>query len=153
MANREVRGTCASYIFEGAGGMRDLLEQTILKEMEYREYPKEVTLATINAGEGLMGVLFGTRDQCIVIDIDGKSQVVISNTTVGTYLYVEIYLMVEEKNSLFSGLELMIDDLFKRQGRRALYAAAVAATESAFAELQLKQCNSGYKPNRYTDEN
>ena len=33
MAKLELAGRSASYIFEGAGGMRDLLEQTILKEM------------------------------------------------------------------------------------------------------------------------
>ena len=145
MAKLELAGRSASYIFEGAGGMRDLLEQTILKEMQERQYPKKATLTTIKAGKGLAGVLFGTKDQCVVIDIDGESQVVISNTTVGTYLYVGIYLMVEEKNNLFSSLAAMTDDLFKQQGREALYAAAIAATESAFGELQLKQCNSGYK--------
>lgn len=61
------------------------------------------------------------------------------------YLYVEVYLMVQEKIVLFPGLAAMTDNVFKQQKRNAIYAAAKAATESAFAKLGLKQCNSGCK--------
>ena len=145
MANSVFTGLSDSYIFEEAGGMRDQLEQTILNELQARKYPLRATISTIKAGTGLAGALFGTKEQCVVVQVDDEAQIAISNTTVGTYLYVEVYLMVQEKMGLFASLAAMTDNVFKQQRRNAFYASAKAATESAFAQLNLKQSNSGYK--------
>lgn len=135
-----------SYIFEDAGEMRDTLEQVVLIELEAKQYPLPAKISTIKAtGNGLVGALFGTKEQCVVIKVDDEAQVAIASTAVGTYLYVEVYLMIQEKFSLFTGLTAMTDNVFKQQRRKAVYAAAKAATESAFGKLALKQCNSGYK--------
>lgn len=128
--------------------MRDQLEQTILKELEKKKYPLKTTISTIKSGKGLTGAIFGSKEQCVVITVDDEAQIVISNTTVGTYLYVEVYLMVQTKLISFSALAAAIGDVFKLQKRNAVFAAAVQATESAFKELGLKQCNSGYKPDK-----
>lgn len=145
MANSRFVGVSDSYIFDGSGGMRDQLEQTILNELQMKKYPLKATISTIKAGKGLAGALFGTKEQCVVVQVDNEAQIAISNTTIGTYLYVEVYLMVQEKTTLFSGFAAMTDNVFKQQRRNASYAAAKAATESAFSKLGLKQCNSGYK--------
>lgn len=146
MAKSEFTGRSTSYIFENAGGMRDQLEQTILNKLQEKKYPLKATISTLKSGKGIAGALFGSKEQCVVIAIDDEAQIAISNTTVGTYLYVEVYLMVQIKLISFSALSAAIGDVFKIQYRNAVYAAAIAATESAFAELGLKQCNSGYKP-------
>lgn len=148
MANLRFTGLSDSYIFDDAGGMRDQLEQTILNELQIKKYPLKATISTIKAGKGLTGTLFGTKEQCVVVQVDNEAQIAISNTTIGTYLYVEVYLMVQEKNSLFANLAAMTDNVFKQQRRNAFYASARAATESAFAKLNLKQCNSGYRSTR-----
>ena len=148
MANLRFTGFSDGYIFEEAGGMRDQLEQTILNELQKKEYPLKATISTIKAGKGLTGALFGTKEQCVVVQVDDEAQIAISNTTVGKYLYVEVYLMVQEKIGLFANIAAMADNVFKQQKRQAYYAAAKAATESAFIELNLKQVNSGYKSSR-----
>ena len=145
MAKGHFSSYSESYIFEGAGGSRDALEQTILKELEVTKYPLKAQITTIKAGSGISGALFGSKEQCITIDIDKDSQIVISNTTVGTYLYVEIYLMFQEKSSIMNAISQMLDDTFRQQKRRAYYRAAISATESAFFKLGLKQQNYGYK--------
>lgn len=145
MAKTEFTGKSNQYIFEDAGGMRDQLEQTILNELQIKKYPLKATISTIKSGNGLAGALFGTKEQCVVIAIDDEAQIAISNTTVGTYLYVEVYLMIQKRLISFAALSAAIGDVFKMQYRNAVYAAAVEATESAFAKLGLKQCNSGYK--------
>ena len=134
-------GESYSYIFDGAGGMRDQLEQTILSEMDEKGYPLKRTIKDIKAG----GMFFGTKEQCVVIEIDKESQIVISNTTVGKYLYVEVYLMIQEKSVLFSAFSAMVDNIFKEQKRTAVFFAAREITECAFLKLGLKQSNSGYK--------
>lgn len=145
MANSRFTGLSDSYIFDEAGGMRDQLEQTILNELQAKKYPLKATISTIKAGKGLVGAVFGTKEQCVVVQVDDEAQIAISNTTVGTYLYVEVYLMVQERVGIFANLAAMTDNVFKQQKRNAFYASAKAATESAFAKLNLKQCNSGYK--------
>ena len=90
----------------------------------------------------MTGALFGTKEHCVVVQVDDEAQIAISNTTVGTYLYVEVYLMVQEKISFFANLAAMTDNVFKQQKRNAFYASAKAATESAFAKLNKKKCNS-----------
>ena len=97
-----------------------------------------------------MGALGATREQCVVVKIDSEAQIAISNTTVGSYLYVEVYLMVQEKLSIFAGLAAMMDNAFKQQKRNAYFVAAKAAAESTFNQLQLKQNNSGYKSSTRT---
>jgi len=141
VAKQQFTGVSYSYIFDGAGGTRDQLEQTILSEMEAKEYPLKRTIKEIKAG----GMFFGTKEQCVVIEIDKEAQIAISNTTVGTYLYVELYLMVQQKSALFAAFSALTDNIFKEQKRNAVFAAAREATESAFAKLGLKQSNSGYK--------
>lgn len=37
-------GRSDSYIFDGAGGMRDQLEQTILNELEQKKYPLKASI-------------------------------------------------------------------------------------------------------------
>lgn len=148
MANSRFTGLSDSYIFEDAGGMRDQLEQTILNELQLKRYPLKATISTVKAGKGVTGALFGTKEQCVVVQVDNEAQIAISNTTVGTYLYVEVYLMIQERISLFANLAAMTDNVFKQQRRNAFYASAKAATESAFAKLSLKQCNSGYRSNK-----
>ena len=148
MANTKFTGISESYIFDEAGGMRDQLEQTILTELQSKKYPLKATISTIKAsGGGLLGALGASKEQCVVIQVDNEAQIAISNTTVGTYLYVEVYLMIQEKYGLFAGLSAMMDNAFKQQKRNAYFVAAKAATESAFAKLNLKQTNSGYKSN------
>ena len=144
MANSVFTGLSHSYIFDEAGGMRDQLEQTILNELQDKKYPLKATISTVKAGKGLAGALFGTKEQCVLVQVDNEAQIAIANTTVGTYLYVEVYLMVQEKISFFANLAAMTDNVFKQQRRNAFYASAKAATESAFGKLGLKQCNSGY---------
>jgi hypothetical protein len=141
MAKTVFSGTSWSYIFDGAGGMRDQLEQTMLSELEAKQYPLKATIKQIKAG----GMFFGTKEQCVVIEVDKEAQIAISNTTVGTYLYVELYLMVQEKNALFAALSALTDNIFKEQKRNAVFEAAREATESAFNKLGLKQINSGFK--------
>lgn len=156
MANTKFTGISESYIFDEAGGMRDQLEQTILTELQSKKYPLKATISTIKAsGGGLLGALGASKEQCVVIQVDNEAQIAISNTTVGTYLYVEVYLMIQEKYGLFAGLSAMMDNAFKQQKRNAYFVAAKAATESAFAKLNLKQTNSGYKSNSrtVTDDN
>ena len=145
MGKIQFTGTSYQYIFDGAGGMRDQLEQAILSELQTKQYPLKATIQQIKAGKGLAGALFGTKEQCVVIEIDGDAQIAISNNTIGTYLYVEVYLMVQEKSSFFAAISAMTDNVFKQQKRNAVFEAARASTESAFAKLQLKQSNSGYK--------
>ncbi len=154
MANTKFTGISESYIFDEAGGMRDQLEQTILNELQSKKYPLKATISTIKAsGGGLLGALGASKEQCVVIQVDNEAQIAISNTTVGTYLYVEVYLMIQEKYGLFAGLSAMMDNAFKQQKRNAYFVAAKAATESAFAKLNLKQTNSGYKSNSRTVTN
>lgn len=154
MANTKFTGISESYIFDEAGGMRDQLEQTILTELQSKKYPLKATISTIKAsGGGLLGALGASKEQCVVIQVDNEAQIAISNTTVGTYLYVEVYLMIQEKAGLFAGLSAMMDNAFKQQKRNAYFVAAKAATESAFAKLNLKQTNSGYKSNSRTVTN
>lgn len=83
-----------------------------------------------------------------MIQVDDEAQIAISNTTVGTYLYVEVYLMVQETLAIFAALSAMTDNVFKQQRRHAMFEAAAAATESAFQKLGLKASNSGYKRNK-----
>ena len=124
--------------------MRDQLEQTILHELQLKRYPLRAVITTLKSGRGLAGAIFGSKEQCVVISIDDEAQIAISNTTVGTYLYVEVYLMVKQKIFSFAAFSAAIGDIFKMQYRNAAFAAAIEATESAFAKLGLKQCNSGY---------
>lgn len=145
MASLRFTGLSDSYIFDEAGGMRDQLEQTILNELQAKRYPLRATISTIKAGKGLIGAVFGTKEQCVVVQVDEEAQIAISNTTVGTYLYVEVYLLIQERIGLFANFAAITDNVFKQQKRNACYASAKAATESAFAKLGLKQCNSGYK--------
>ena len=102
----------------------------------------------MKSGKGLAGALFGSKEECVVFTIDDEAQIAISNTTVGTYLYVEVYLMVQQKLISFAALSAAIGDVFKMQYRNAVLSAAIEATESAFAKLGLKQCNSGYKADK-----
>ena len=61
-----------SYIFEGCGGVRDQLEQTILNELRAADYPLSATVKRVKAGKGLVGALVGTKEQCVVIDVLGS---------------------------------------------------------------------------------
>lgn len=131
------------WIFDGSGGMRDQLEQCILKTLQQKEYPLSAKIETIKSG----GV-FGSKDQCVTIDTGKKKRVLISNTTVGTYLYVGVYLLAPFSN--INGQAAYIEpitDLFAMQQIDALYEAAIAACESAFDKLGLVQANRGYKRN------
>lgn len=145
MGNTKFTGRSSSYIFEEAGGKRDQLEQAILNELQVKQYPLKATIQTLKGGKGLAGALFAAKEQCVVIQIDNEAQIAISNTTVGTYLYVEVYLMVQEKLFSSAAFDAAIGDVFKNQKRNAYYSAAKEATESAFGKLGLKLCNSGYK--------
>ena len=141
MGKMRFTGVSYSYIFDGAGGMRDQLEQTTLNELQAKQYPLKAQVKQVKAG----GMLFGTKEQCVVIEVDKESQITISNTDVGTYLYVEIYLMVQEKSVLFAAISALTDNVFKQQKRNAVFEAAKAASESAFTKLKLKQSESVYK--------
>ena len=143
MANTKFTGRSDSYIFEDAGGKRDQLEQAILNELQAKQYPLKATIQTLKGGKGLMGAVFAAKEQCVVVDVDSEAKIAISNTTVGTYLYVEVYLMIQEK--IFSAMAFDAGNVFKEQKRNAYYAAAKEATESAFGKLGLKLANSGYK--------
>lgn len=145
MANTKFTGYSDSYTFEDAGGKRDQLEQAILTELEKKQYPLKATIQTIKGGKGIAGALFAAKEQCVVIQTDSESQIVISNTTVGTYLYVEVYLMIQEKIFSAVAFDAAIGNIFKEQKRRAYYSAAKEAMESAFSQMSLKICNSGYK--------
>ena len=145
MANTRFTGRSDSYIFEDAGGRRDQLEQTILNELNEKQYPLRATIQTLKGGKGLAGALFAAKEQCVVVQIDNEAQIAISNTTVGTYLYVEVYLMIHEKIFSSMAFDAAIGNVFKEQKRNAYYAAAKEVTESAFGKLGLKLCNSGYK--------
>jgi len=144
MAKQTLTGTSYSYIFDGAGGMRDQLEQTILGELAQKQYPLKATIKEIKTG----GMFFGSKEQCVAIEIDKEAQIVISNTSVGTYLYVELYLLVQEKSLFGAAFAAMTDNMFKQQKRNAVFNAATEATESAFLKLGLKQSNSGYTRNK-----
>ena len=141
-------GKSNSYIFDGAGGMRDQLEQAILNELQAKKYPLQARIKNVKSGKGLGGMMFGTKEQCVVVDVEDGYQICIANTTVGTYLYVSIYLMVPTFSVSGAGggtnWALQIGDMFKLQEIEAYYNAATAATESAFAQLGLNQVNSGY---------
>lgn len=128
------------WIFDEAGGMRDQLEQSILQNLQAKRYPLRATIETLKSG----GIL-GTKEQCVVVDIDKGKRVVIANTTVGVYLYVGVYLLGTFLNGGGAIVAEPINDFFAMQQREAVYAAAIAAVESAFVALELKQSNSGYK--------
>lgn len=49
-----------------------------------------------------------------MITIDREAQIAISNTTVGTYLYVEIYLMVQRRLISFAAISDAIGMYLKR---------------------------------------
>lgn len=153
MVNNSFTRLSSSYIFENAGGMRDQLEQTILNELKEKEYPLKATVSTLKSGKGLAGALFGSKDQCIVITIDDEAQIAITNTTVGTYLYVGLYYMYQRKPISKTGLAAAIGDIFRIQYRDAVRLAAIQATESAFGKLGLKQCNSGYHSEKLDSDN
>ena len=91
MANTKFTGRSDSYIFEDAGGKRDQLEQAILSELQAKQYPLKATIQTLKGGKGLMGAVFAAKEQCVVVDVDSEAKIAISNTTVGTYLYVEVW--------------------------------------------------------------
>lgn len=131
-----------SYIFDGAGGMRDQLEQTIMHELYNKKYPLKVAIENVKSGG-----FFGTKEQCVTVEVAQGHRVVIANTTVGSYLYVNIYHLLRVINTQNQiNLANTITDIFAHQRTQAAYAAAVAASESAFAKLELKQINSGYRP-------
>ena len=131
-----------SYIFDGAGGKRDQLEQTIMQELDNKKYPLKVAIENVKSGG-----LFGTKEQCVTVEVAQGHRVVIANTTVGSYLYVNIYHLIRVLNTQNQiNLANTITDIFAHQRTQAAYAAAVAASESAFAKLELKQINSGYRP-------
>lgn len=132
----------SSYIFDGAGGKRDQLEQTIMQELEIKNYPLKVAIENVKSGG-----FFGTKEQCVTVEVAQGHRVVIANTTVGSYLYVNIYHLIRVLNTQNQiNLANTITDIFQHQRIQAAYAAAVAASESAFAKLELKQINSGYRP-------
>ena len=108
MAKSQFTGVSYSYIFYGAGNMRDQLEQTILTELQAKQYPLKATIKEIKAG----GMFFGTKEQCVVIEVDKEAQIAISNTAVGSYLYVEAYLMIQEKSTLFAAFSALTDNAF-----------------------------------------
>lgn len=153
MANTKFTGRSDSYIFEDAGGKRDQLEQAILNELQTKQYPLKATIQTLKGGKGLMGAVFAAKEQCVVVDVDSEAKIAISNTTVGTYLYVEVYLMIQEKIFSTMAFDAAIGNIFKEQKRNAYYAAAKEATESAFGKLGLKLANSGYKSTQRTVTN
>lgn len=141
-------GIQASYIFEGVGGMRDQLEQAVLKELQKKGYPLAAEVKGVRSGKGLMGAVMGTKEQCVVIDAADGYTINIANTTVGSYLYVGIYLMtpaIAIGVGAASDWAASVGDVFKLQKLKAYYAAALAATEAAFDTLGLKQANCGYK--------
>lgn len=141
-----------AYIFESAGGMRDQLEQTILKELQNSRYPLPATVKNVKGGRGLMGAIAGSKEQCVVIDVSDRYSLNIACTTVGTYLYVGVYLMTA--SSLLNGANIVggkgawattVGDVFQLQNIMSYYRVALQITEKAFAVLNLKQANSGYK--------
>jgi hypothetical protein len=144
MGKMKFTGTSYSYIFDGAGGQRDQLEQTVLAELQSKQYPLKAEVKQVKAG----GLLFGTKEQCVVIQTDKEAQIIISNNTVGSYLYVELYLMVQEKNVLFAAFSAIADNIFKQQKRNAVFMAAKEAAESAFVKMGLKQSNTGFKADK-----
>lgn len=138
-AKQECILSSISYIFDEAGDMRDQLEQAILNELQVKQYPLQARVVSMKAAH--------TTETCVAVDLGHHYRVLISNTKVGTYLYVEVYM-----TRSFSGAnlnkrnqELANLDIFEQQRRAAVYAAAVEASESAFAKLSLKQNNYGYK--------
>jgi hypothetical protein len=141
MGKMKFTGVSYNYIFDGAGGMRDQLEQAIISELEAKQYPLKAAVKQVKAG----GLLFGTKEQCVVIQTDKEAQIIISNTTVGSYLYVELYLMIQEKNLLFAAFSAIADNVFKQQKRNAVFMAAKEASESAFVKLGLKQSDNKFK--------
>lgn len=92
-----------------------------------------------------MGAVFAAKEQCVVVDVDSEAKIAISNTSVGSYLYVETYLLIQEKIFSTMAFDAAIGNVFKQQKRNAFYTAAKQATESAFGQLGLKLANSGYK--------
>ena len=145
MANTKFTGRSDSYIFEDAGGKRDQLEQAILNELQAKQYPLKATIQTLKGGKGLMGAVFAAKEQCVVVDVDSEAKIAISNTSVGSYLYVETYLLIQEKIFSTMAFDAAIGNVFKQLNRYAFYTAAKQATESAFGQLGLKLANSGYK--------
>ncbi len=79
-----------------------------------KRYPLKATISTLKSGKGLAGAIFGSKEQCVVITIDREAQIAISNTTVGTYLYVEIYLMVQRRLISFAAISDAIGMYLKR---------------------------------------
>lgn len=146
MAELKFTGISESYVFEEAGGMRDQLEQAILMEIQATRYPLNATISTLTAsGRGLMGALGTSKEQCVVIQVDNDAKIAISNTTIGSYLYVEIFLVVTEKLNPVAKIVAMMDNAFKQQKRRAHFLVAKTITESACEKLNLKQVNTGYR--------
>jgi hypothetical protein len=151
MAKKKIfTGERRTFLFDDAGSLRDQLEQTILSEMEKKQYPFKVNLEKIKTG----GTLFGTKEECIVVSVDKDWQIVISNTTVGTYLYVVLYVAIKPKFILLAIINLFVQlfkrilgakyDIFKQQKRDAAFATATEISKIAFNKLGLKQSKTGY---------
>lgn len=141
-----------AYTFEGAGGMRDQLEQTILQQLQSDNYPLPATVKNVKGGRGVLGAIAGSKEQCVVIDVADRFTLNIACTTVGNYLYVGVYLMTT--SSILSGANVAggnkawaatIGDVFQLQKLNSYYSVALAITEKSFVKLGLKQANSGYK--------
>lgn len=132
--SKELLVSSKSYIFDGAGGMRDELEKQILEEIKEKQYPYKFAIEEVASGG-----YFGSKEQCIVVDLHAGNRIVISNTTIGTYLYVSIYHLNRVLNtSNMTPTVNIITDIFAHQTIMAAYAAAVAIAESAFRKLEIK---------------
>ena len=123
-----------SWIFDESGGMRDQLESAILDELQKKQYPKKVNIRTMSSG----GFFLGSSDRCVVVDLGKESEIVVMNTSVGSYLYVKLRAQVLVQSAHMS-------NVFYKLQAEALYEAAKESIESAFNQLHLKQADSGYK--------
>ena len=128
-------------IFDEAGGMRDQLEELMLKEFQLKQYPLPVEIKVVKSG----GFFLGTKEQCVCITIEeGTAEIYITCTTVGAYLYVGAYVFAAS----YSDVMLGSNDVFRLQRIKAAYSASIQIMEAAFAKLMLKQTDFGYEVER-----
>ena len=140
MAKKMNAGSSWSYEFPGEGGKRDQLEQAILKECEIQQFPLKRAIQTIKSG----GLFVSSKDQCIVIDGGKQFELVISNISVGTMLYVSVYFCPKTGLGALLSAVKSAANVFEENRQAAIQAAVDFIIETAFSKLGLKQVKSEY---------
>jgi len=142
-----------SYIFDEAGDKGDQLEQTILRELESKGFPKKYTVQDDR--------IAGKRYRPIQIEVDSSYQIRIYHITVGKYLFARVYLYmpISFANSLAKTMGANQNNASASFGiakldleRDAIYSAILSICEVAFSKLNIKRLNNGYQSGQFGNQ-